>query len=214
MTSVNRMGLKWSLVVVIFLWTNQGLLSKPRENFFIDHGHRISIPPSGKIPKKYLPQQVHYPNSYPAGTIVVDVDKRFLYLIEAKSVAMRYGVSVGAAAFSWSGDAFVARKAVWPKWVPTEAMISRDGNLSEFSDGVPPGPSNPMGARSLYLYQNGRDTLFRIHGTSEYWSIGRAASSGCIRVLNTDIIELFERIAVGARVVVLPSAPPLKWRKK
>lgn len=143
----------------------------------------------------------------------MDVANRYLYLIQRDSLATRYGVSVGSAAFAWSGEAIVGKRAVWPRWTPTRDMVSRDRKLLAYREGVPPGPTNPMGARALYLYRDGEDTLYRIHGTSEYWSIGKAASSGCIRLINADIIELFDRIPLGTRVIVLPHKSPLKWRR-
>lgn len=180
----------------------------------MDHGYRVPATPEGMIPSNYRTQLVTYPTQYPVGTIVVNPEQRYLYLIRGNSKASRYGISVGAAAFSWSGEAYVERKAIWPRWAPTRDMIARDRKLARYVEGVAPGPTNPMGARALYLYQNGKDTLYRIHGTSEYWSIGKASSSGCVRVLNTDIIRLFDEVQVGTKVVVLPTQKGLKWRKR
>lgn len=178
----------------------------------VDHGFTIAPVPPGAVASKYRRQIVDYATPHPAGTIVVDPGKRFLYVVQGRGKAVRYGISVGAAAFSWSGEATVGRKAVWPRWTPTPDMIARDPTMARHRDGVAAGPTNPMGARALYLYRNGRDTLYRLHGTSEYWSIGKAASSGCIRLLNSDIIALYDSIPVGAKAVVLPAGPPLKWR--
>lgn len=177
-----------------------------------DHGFTIAPVPPDAVPARYRRQVVSYTSPYPAGTVVVDPGERLLYVVQNGGKAVRYGISVGAAAFSWAGEAYVARKAAWPRWTPTPDMIARDRALARYRDGVAPGPTNPMGARALYLYQNGRDTLYRLHGTSEYWSIGKAASSGCIRLLNADIIALYDSIPVGAKVVVLPAKAPLKWR--
>jgi lipoprotein-anchoring transpeptidase ErfK/SrfK len=134
------------------------------------------------------------------GTIVVDSDARYLYYVLPGGKAIRYGVTVGEEALAWSGVAKVGRKTEWPSWTPT-------AEIKERLDGVPnyvgPGPQNPMGARALYLYENGKDTLYRIHGTNQPEYIGQAISSGCIRLTNEDIIDLYKRVKPGAVVVVL-----------
>jgi lipoprotein-anchoring transpeptidase ErfK/SrfK len=158
---------------------------------------------AGEVDAKYLRQRVRYATAHPPGTVVVDPDAKFLYLVEEDGMALRYGIGVGREGFGWSGAAEVARKARWPTWTPPAAMIRRQPELAKYRDGMAGGAGNPLGARALYLYQNGRDTLYRIHGTSEPWSIGHNVSSGCIRLLNQDVIDLFERLPVGARVVVL-----------
>lgn len=153
---------------------------------------------------KYAPQIVEFPNSYPVGTVVVDPENRYLYLIETVNSARRYGVGVGRAGLAWSGTAQVARKAKWPSWIPTANMIKRDpAKYGKYAKGVAGGPRNPLGARALYLYRDGRDTYYRIHGTTEPWTIGKAVSNGCIRMLNEHVTDLYERVAVGTRVVVL-----------
>jgi lipoprotein-anchoring transpeptidase ErfK/SrfK len=158
-----------------------------------------------QINPKYLRQQVNYPTREPPGTVVVDPDAKFLYLVMADGTALRYGIGVGREGFGWSGAAEVARKAQWPRWTPPAAMIRRQPELERYRNGMDPGLDNPLGARALYLYQNGRDTLYRIHGTNEPWSIGQNVSSGCIRLLNRDVVDLFARVPIGARVVVLPA---------
>jgi lipoprotein-anchoring transpeptidase ErfK/SrfK len=155
------------------------------------------------IDPKYLRQRVRYPTQQPPGTVIVDPDAKFLYLVMADGTALRYGIGVGREGFGWSGAAEVARKAQWPRWTPPAAMIRRQPGLERYRMGMAPGLDNPLGARALYLYQNGRDTLYRIHGTNEPWSIGQNVSSGCIRLLNEDVVDLFTRVPVGARVVVL-----------
>ena len=155
------------------------------------------------LDSKYVRQIVRYPTSHAVGTIIVDPDAKFLYLVMEGGTAMRYGIGVGREGFGWSGTAQVARKASWPRWTPPAAMIRRQPELEQYRRGMEPGLDNPLGARALYLYQNGRDTLYRIHGTNEPWSIGQNVSSGCIRLLNQDIIDLFGRIPVGSQVVVL-----------
>lgn len=153
---------------------------------------------------EYQPQIVEFDPSYMPGTIVVDPGNRFLYFVEGIGIATRYGVGVGRAGLAWSGTAEIARKAKWPRWTPTPNMIKRDpGKYAKHAGGVPGGPGNPLGARALYLYRGGKDTFYRIHGTTEPWTIGRAVSNGCIRMLNEHVTELYERVPIGAPVVVL-----------
>ncbi len=157
------------------------------------------------IDKKYWRQEVYYSSPWPAGTIVVDPDNKFLYLTRGGGTALRYGIGVGREGFGWSGEATIKRKSKWPTWYPPAEMVARDPRARPFANGQPPGPTNALGARALYLYQGDRDTLYRLHGTAEPWSIGRAMSSGCIRLLNQDIIDLYDRVPVGTKVVVLGS---------
>ena len=151
-------------------------------------------------------QRVPYQGGGRPGTIVVNIDERFLYLVQGDGTAMRYGVGVGKQGFSWKGAAYVGRKAVWPDWSPTTTMVSLKPDLPRFQRG---GLDNPLGARALYLYQNGRDILFRIHGTNEPWTIGDQVSSGCIRMLNEDIADLYGRVPVGTTVLVRRNG---RWR--
>ncbi len=156
-----------------------------------------------KLNKKYLPQLVEF-HGYPPGKIVVDPRNRFLYLVEQPGLARRYGVGVGRAGLAWKGAAVVGRKAKWPRWQPTKNIIRREPHKNaQYADGVPGGPGNPLGARALYLYRNGRDTMYRIHGTNEPSSIGRAVSNGCIRMLNSHAKDLYRRVPVGAEAIVL-----------
>ena len=156
-----------------------------------------------RIDPKYRRQEVAYNGSEAPGTIVVDIDKRHLALVQEGGTALQYGVGVGKAGFSWKGDARIGRKGVWPDWSPTTTMVSLNPGIERSRKG---GIDNPLGARALYLYQGNRDTMFRIHGTNEPWSIGEQMSSGCVRMLNEDIVDLFERVPVGARVVVKRSS--------
>ena len=117
--------------------------------------------------------------------------------------AMRYGIGVGRAGFAWKGSARVAAKKPWPTWTPPKEMIEREPELEKYAKGMPPGLENPLGARALYIFQNGRDTLYRVHGSREAHTIGRAVSSGCIRLLNQDVIDLYDRVKPGAKIVVL-----------
>lgn len=157
-----------------------------------------------KIDPKNIRQVVDYRTKYPPGTIVVDPHARFLYLVMEGGKAMRYGVGVAKAGLEFVGEADIARKGRWPGWVPTPNMIKREPErYGPLAGGMPGGLKNPLGARALYLYKNGQDTLYRIHGTNEAWSIGKSVSSGCIRLLNQDIIDLHRRVPKGSRVVVL-----------
>ena len=139
------------------------------------------------------------------GTIVVDSKQHFLYFVLPNKKAMRYGVATGSEAAGWTGNATVGRKAEWPHWMPPSDMLERWPHLkpTAAAGGLPGGPDNPLGARALYLYDHGRDTLYRIHGTTEPETIGRDVSSGCIRMRNIDVIDLFNRVPVGAKIVVL-----------
>ncbi|RYE82909.1 MAG: L,D-transpeptidase [Hyphomicrobiales bacterium] len=172
----------------------------------VDDGFSLPSIPSDKIDPKFLRQRVVYDaGGYEEGTVVVDTGNRFLYVIERGGTAMRYGIGVGKAGFSWAGEAKIGDKQHWPRWFPPKEMIERRSDLEKFKDGkgMDPGVMNPLGARALYLYQGNKDTLYRLHGSPEWRSIGTAASSGCIRLMNQDIIDLYERIPLGARVVVL-----------
>ena len=160
--------------------------------------------PGRGIARKWLPQNVRFGGRYRPGTIVVDPRARFLYLVQGGGTARRYGVGVGKAGRAWSGSATIQRKAKWPYWTPTKNMIRREPEkYAHLAAGLPGGPNNPLGARALYLYRNGRDTYYRIHGTNQPWSIGQSVSSGCIRMLNDHVADLYERVPIGARVVVL-----------
>lgn len=146
---------------------------------------------------------MRYFTSHPAGTIVVDPANKFLYLVQPGGKAIRYGIGVGRAGFAWQGDAVIRFKREWPKWFPPAEMIERDPKLEKYRDGQDGGPSNPIGARGLYLWQGNKDTLYRIHGTNQPRSIGTNASSGCIRMWQQDVIDLYNRVELGTKVVVL-----------
>jgi lipoprotein-anchoring transpeptidase ErfK/SrfK len=151
------------------------------------------------VPEASRRQSVSFKGLEAPGTIVVDAAARLLYLVQDGGRALRFGIAVGRDGAAWRGSAVVGRKAKWPTWTPTANMRKRNPRLPVQVKG---GPENPLGARALYLFQNGIDTLYRIHGTNEPWSIGKAASSGCIRMLNEDVFELYGSVPVGARVVV------------
>ncbi len=164
-----------------------------------------------EIDPQYLRKTVAYSSGEAPGTIVIDAQNHFLYLVQDGGRALRYGVGVGREGFGWSGVATIHDKQAWPDWYPPKEMLARQPELkrqvSELRSGlgVPGGPRNPLGSRALYLWQGNKDTLYRIHGTLEPWTIGTSVSSGCIRMINQDVIDLYERTPVGARVVVLPA---------
>ena len=152
------------------------------------------------IPDQYRRHVVEYPYKEPAGTILVDTDARYLYYVLPDGKAIRYGVAVGEEALAFSGVAKIGRMAEWPDWIPTPDIQAR---LGPYPPRIPGGPANPLGARALYLYQGNKDTLYRIHGTNQPEYIGQAVSSGCIRMTNEDVIDLFDHVKQGATVVVL-----------
>jgi lipoprotein-anchoring transpeptidase ErfK/SrfK len=162
----------------------------------------LANPPYAKatIPEPYQRHIVTYHRKEAPGTVVIDSDSRYLYYVLPDGKAIRYGVTVGEEALAWSGVARIGRKEEWPSWVPTAEIKERMGNIPDY---VSPGPQNPMGARAMYLFQGNKDTLYRIHGTNQPEYIGQAISSGCIRMTNEDVIDLYNRVKVGAPVVVL-----------
>lgn len=168
--------------------------------------------PEGSLAPHLWRQEVANPwPSYARGTIVVDPDDAILHFVQSPATAMRYGVGVGAAGFAWEGTARLQFTREWPRWKVPETMIVRQPQLAPYSvakGGMDPGPDNPMGARALYLFQDGRDTLYRVHGSASPRELGKAVSQGCIRMLNHDVIDLQERSVHGADVIVLPSMKP------
>ena len=175
----------------------------------IDSRNMAALPPEVRPetgPRKELPPQfrrtlVDYYSKEPAGTVIVDTPNTYLYLVLGQGKALRYGIGVGREGFTWSGAEKVSRKAEWPDWNPPEQMIERQPYLPRFMAG---GDGNPLGARALYL----GDTIYRIHGTNQPSTIGTFVSSGCIRLTNEDVMDLYTRVKVGTRVVVLPGSPP------
>jgi lipoprotein-anchoring transpeptidase ErfK/SrfK len=154
------------------------------------------------IKSLYRRQAVEFDGYEEPGTIVVDPKAHFLYHVLGDGQAMRYGVGVGRAGFAWSGDAEIRMKRRWPRWVPPREMVDRDQRAKRWVNGQPGGPENPLGARALYLFSDGKDTLYRIHGTNEPSTIGKSVSSGCVRMLNEDVATLFDEVEVGTQVVV------------
>jgi lipoprotein-anchoring transpeptidase ErfK/SrfK len=169
----------------------------PRDRQLLAH------PPyaQANVPEQYLRHVVDYSRKEQPGTILVDTDARYLYYVLPGGKAIRYGVAVGEEALAFSGVATVGRVAQWPDWIPTPEIQAR---LGPYPSRVPGGPANPLGARALYLYQGNKDTLYRIHGTNQPEYIGQAISSGCIRMTNADVIDLFDQVQPGTTVVVLP----------
>ena len=157
----------------------------------------LEQPPQGfQMDPRFLRQEVAYAGKEEPGTVVIDTPNHFLYLVEKDGRAMRYGIGVGRPGFTWAGTHAVSAKKEWPDWVPPKEMLERQPGLPHFMAG---GPNNPLGARALYL----GSTLYRIHGSNEPWTIGHNVSSGCIRLRNVDVIDLYDRVKVGAKVVVL-----------
>lgn len=158
---------------------------------------------SQQVPYRFRRREMDYETSEAPGTIVVDTQKRFLYHVLGQGRAMRYGVGVGDDGKTWAGRAVIRRKAKWPVWRPTREHIARWPKLDRFRvDGMPGGGDNPMGARALYLFQGDEDTLYRIHGTNKPKGVGRKVTSGCLRMLNVDVVYLYERVEIGTEVVV------------
>lgn len=161
--------------------------------------------PIEKMDRRYLRQMVPDPTGERPGTIVVDTSMHYLYLVREGGEAIRYGVGLGRAGFEWAGRAVIQWKQVWPKWTPPDEMIARQPELAKYSaanGGMAPGLDNPLGARALYIFQDGEDTLYRLHGSPEWWSIGKSVSSGCVRLLNQDIIDLYDRVPNKTPILV------------
>lgn len=155
------------------------------------------------VPERFWRQDVTNPTGEPAGTVVVDTTDRFLYHVKQDGVATRYGVGIGAAGFEWSGRAHIAYKREWPRWTPPSDMIARHPELEKYRHGMEPGSDNPLGPRALYIHQGNTDTLYRIHGNSDELTIGKAVSSGCVRLLPQDIIHLYNEVRSGSPLVVI-----------
>ena len=162
-------------------------------------GNLVSSPdnfaPGHRRYSKIKPEIVDYDGPYKAGTIIIDTGERRLYFVLGNGKAKKYGIGVGRPGFQWAGSHRITRKAEWPGWTPPPAMRRRQPDLPRF---MPGGPNNPLGARAMYI----GSTFYRIHGSNEPWTIGQAVSSGCIRMTNEDVIELYQKVKVGSRVIV------------
>ena len=165
----------------------------------LDQPGYVPTPEEELLPAEYRPQPVYFRTNEPAGTIIIHTEERFLYVVQGNGQAIRYGVGVGREGFEWQGLLKVSRKTEWPDWRPPPEMIERQPYLPRFMAG---GPGNPLGARALYL----GDTVYRIHGTNQPTTIGHAVSSGCFRLVNRDVIDLYDRIPVGTKVIVRQAA--------
>jgi len=158
------------------------------------------------VPRKFWRQEVNFSTKYPVGTIIVDTSSFYLHLVQSNGKAMRYGVGLGRQGFAWSGEGIIQWKQKWPKWTPPAEMIARQPELEKWSaenGGQPPGLGNALGARALYIFKDGKDTLYRIHGTPEFWTIGKAVSSGCVRMINHDVIDLYGRASGKNKLIVV-----------
>ena len=158
-----------------------------------------------KINPKYLRRTVSYPSKEAVGTIIIDPRNYYVYRIEGDGKAARYGANVGRAGFLWSGDAYIGRKAEWPIWTPPREMILRQPEAAPYANGMAPGLDNPLGARTLYLYQNGAYTLYTIYSTIMPETIGKGVSSGCVGLLTQDMVDLYSKTPVDTKVIVLPA---------
>ncbi len=165
----------------------------------------MALAPKAEIPNDFERYEVEYKTSEPVGSIIVDTHSHYLYFIQPGGKAIRYGVATGQDAMGWTGRASVGQMQEWPRWMPPKDMLERWPHLQPTADagGLPGGPDNPLGSRALYLYQNGKDSMYRIHGTNEPEKIGQGVSSGCIRMRDIDAIDLYNRVKIGTPVVVI-----------
>lgn len=184
-----------------------------------DNGFDIPGVPFKKIDPRYYRQVVSNPTGEEPGTVVIDTSQHFLYVVADNGEAIRYGVGLGRAGFEWAGRGVIEWKQEWPRWFPPNEMIDRQPELEKFrarqipgknewEGGMQPGVQNPLGARALYIFQDGKDTLYRLHGSPEWASIGKSVSSGCVRLINQDIIDLYNRVADGTPIVVTNGLAP------
>lgn len=165
--------------------------------------------PYQKIPPRFRRQWVDNPTGERPGTLVVDTTNHFLYLTYEGGKAMRYGVGLGRAGFEWAGRGVIQYKRKWPRWTPPDEMVARQPKLEPYSianGGMDAGLRNPLGARALYIFKDGEDTLYRIHGSPEWWTIGKSVSSGCVRMVNQDVVDLYDRVPNRTAIVVIGQA--------
>jgi lipoprotein-anchoring transpeptidase ErfK/SrfK len=174
-----------------------------------DEVYPLPAIPYQKIDPRFYRQMVPNPTGERPGVIVIDTATHFLYLTYEGGQAMRYGVGLGRAGFEWAGRGVIQYKREWPRWTPPDEMIARQPELEPYSwrnGGMEPGLKNPLGARALYIFRDGQDTLYRIHGSPEWWTIGKSVSSGCVRMVNQDVVDLYNRVQPGTPILVLGSA--------
>jgi lipoprotein-anchoring transpeptidase ErfK/SrfK len=202
--SISRRGFLLGLPLFVTACASSGVDHRANYAALPDEQYPLKAVPLDKIKPELRRQVVAYETTHKPGTLVVDTQARRLYHVMDGGQAMRYGVGVGKEGLAFRGSAYVGRKAEWPTWTPTANMIRRDPEKNlKYAGGLPGGPNNPLGARAIYLYRGGNDTHFRVHGTNQPQTIGYAMSSGCVRMMNHDVIDLYERVNVGDRVVVL-----------
>ena len=171
-----------------------------------DGGFHIPAVPYTEIDPQFYRQRVVDPTGHAPGTVVVDTAARHLYVTEAGGTAMRYGIGVGREGFAWQGEGVIQWRKKWPRWNPPDEMVARQPELVKYSisnGGMEPGLKNPLGARALYIFEGGQDTLYRLHGNPEWRSIGKAVSSGCVRLINQDVIDLYDRVPQRAPIIVM-----------
>jgi lipoprotein-anchoring transpeptidase ErfK/SrfK len=189
-------------------FTTQSVPMQQTANFYgklDDDGHWLPAIPLESVSAQYLRREVSYQSDERPGTIIVDTRTRHLYLILGNGRAMRYGVGIGRQGYAWKGEGRIQYRKKWPRWTPSEDYVADKPEMKMFSasyGGLVGGINNPLGARALYIFDNGKDTLFRIHGTPDWKSVGKQASSGCIRMFNQDVIDLYGRVRDGAKIVV------------
>lgn len=204
--SISRRGLLIGLPLFLAGCSTTTINSQADYAALPDEKYPLKQVPIEKIKPELRRTEVAYSTEYKPGTIVVDTPARRLYYVLGDGKAIRYGVGVGRAGMAFAGSAYVGRKAEWPSWTPTANMQRREERYRKLAGGMPGGPNNPLGARAMYLYRDGNDTHFRIHGTNQPESIGHAMSSGCIRMMNHDVVDLYSRVKTGDRVVVIQEA--------
>jgi lipoprotein-anchoring transpeptidase ErfK/SrfK len=168
-----------------------------------DEGYLLRAADMSLIDPQYWRQQVIDPTGEKSGTVVVDTANRFLYHVGDDGMAMRYGVGIGRDGYAWSGRAHIAYKKKWPTWTPPSEMIARQPELEPYRHGMEPGIDNPLGARTLYIHQGNVDTIYRIHGNPDERAIGQAVSSGCVRLLQQDVIHLYDAVRPGSALLVI-----------
>lgn len=202
--SISRRGLMFGLPLFLAGCSSVTLNSQLDYAALPEEKFPLKQVPIDRIKPELRRTEVAYETTHKPGTVVVDTPARRLYYVLENGRAMRYGVGVGRTGLAFRGNAYVGRKAEWPSWTPTANMIRREPEKNrKYAAGMPGGPNNPLGARAMYLYRGGNDTHFRIHGTNQPESIGHAMSSGCVRMMNHDVIDLYARVKVGDRVVVI-----------
>jgi lipoprotein-anchoring transpeptidase ErfK/SrfK len=200
---------KWTLVAlgaISLAGCNAGGQRTPDPRVSGRDAEFLALAPKAAIPSEFERYQVDYRTSEPVGSIVVDSHAHYLYYILPGGKAVRYGVATGQDAMGWTGRAYVGAMQEWPRWMPPKDMLQRWPHLQPTADagGLPGGPDNPLGSRALYLhYPDGRDSMYRIHGTNEPEKIGQGVSSGCIRMRDIDAIDLYSRVKIGTKVVVM-----------